>query len=343
MDRPRRPGKAAGPIIVHLPPGTAQAAVGALAQDDDLPCRPGTGSAIGFVSESKEAPPPPLPWRAAGCGRGTGGATCRTAGGTAWSGAEHGGARLIRRHLYGLARGALRLAMARVPRRHRFAVSLLVARAATPFARRAGMFTGRRRWPLNSALTVSLHVVLGELLRGGIGFDARVFLAGLENLDAAAADGRGVLLIGPHTVLTRMAVRHLHERGYPGPSRPRVGDTTKGSPHGYSNSTQSAKRTEGSPQSKQRVYLCELSFPLCVLCVGAVPLPCTETGKIGCIRSGREPHEHRIRSARSTRGASSSSTPQTFGPRRLGRQRGPIVVIYRLELLRPARRARSGR
>lgn len=123
--------------------------------------------------------------------------------------------RLIRRHLYGLGRGALRLAMARVPRRHRFSVSLLLARAATPFARRAGMFTGRRRWPLNSALTVSLDVVLSELLRSGIGFDARVFLAGLERLDEAAADGRGVLLIGPHTLLTRMAVRRLHERGYP--------------------------------------------------------------------------------------------------------------------------------
>lgn len=128
---------------------------------------------------------------------------------------EHGGARLTRRHLYGLARGALRLAMTGVPRRHRFAASLLLARAATPFVRRAGMFTILRSWPLNSGLAVSLHVVLGQLLHSGIGFDARVLLAGLERLDEAAADGRGVLLIGPHTVLTRMAVRRLHERGYP--------------------------------------------------------------------------------------------------------------------------------
>jgi hypothetical protein len=122
---------------------------------------------------------------------------------------------LIRQHLNGLARGALRLAMAGVPRRRRFAAALLLARALTPFVRRARMFTGLRRWPLNSGMAVSLHVVLGELLRNGIGFDARVSLAGLKTLDEAAAAGRGVLLIGPHTLLTRMAVRRLHERGYP--------------------------------------------------------------------------------------------------------------------------------
>ncbi len=141
--------------------------------------------------------------------------TQKRRGDTAWAKPKHGGAGLIRRHLYGLARGALRLAMARVPRPHRFAASLLLARAATPFSRRAGMFTGRRRWPLNSALTVSLQVVLDELLRSGIGVDPPIVLAGLERLDEAAADGAGVLLIGPHTLPTRMAVRRLHERGYP--------------------------------------------------------------------------------------------------------------------------------
>lgn len=105
--------------------------------------------------------------------------------------------------------------MAGVPRRRRFAAALLLARVLTPFVRRAGMFTGLRRWPLNSGLAVSLHVVLGELIRSGVGFDARVVLRGLERLDEAAADGRGVLLIGPHTLLTRMAIRRLHEAGYP--------------------------------------------------------------------------------------------------------------------------------
>jgi hypothetical protein len=37
---------------------------------------------------------------------------------------------------------------------------------------------------------------------------------GLEHLDAAVSAGRGVLLTGPHTFLSIVAIRHLHNLGY---------------------------------------------------------------------------------------------------------------------------------
>jgi lauroyl/myristoyl acyltransferase len=54
-----------------------------------------------------------------------------------------------------------------------------------------------------------------ELLdRCGLAYDLRVQFPGLAELDEAVAAGSGVLLAGPHTRLSQIAVRHLRWAGY---------------------------------------------------------------------------------------------------------------------------------
>jgi lauroyl/myristoyl acyltransferase len=54
-----------------------------------------------------------------------------------------------------------------------------------------------------------------ELLdRCGLAYDLRVQFPGLAELDEAVAAGSGVLLAGPHTRLSQIAVRHLRKAGY---------------------------------------------------------------------------------------------------------------------------------
>jgi hypothetical protein len=125
------------------------------------------------------------------------------------------GVGLTRRAVGGAARAAFRVVMGGVPHRHRFRASLLLAGAIAPVAWRAGLFTRLLRWRVNSARELALHAVLSALISERIEFEAPVALAGLDRLDEAVAGGRGVLLIAPHTMLARMAVRRLHERGYP--------------------------------------------------------------------------------------------------------------------------------
>jgi hypothetical protein len=50
--------------------------------------------------------------------------------------------------------------------------------------------------------------------RCGLAYDLRVHFPGLADLDEAVAAGRGVLLAGPHTRLSQIAVRHLRKAGY---------------------------------------------------------------------------------------------------------------------------------
>ncbi|HEX8670435.1 MAG TPA: hypothetical protein VF710_01025 [Longimicrobium sp.] len=50
--------------------------------------------------------------------------------------------------------------------------------------------------------------------RCGLAYDLRIHVPGLAELDEAVAAGRGVLLAGPHTRLSQIAVRHLRRAGY---------------------------------------------------------------------------------------------------------------------------------
>jgi lauroyl/myristoyl acyltransferase len=114
-----------------------------------------------------------------------------------------------------IGRITLGLALRAVPRRRRFGAAVHAARAAVPLLRRLAVYRAWRSLPLESAHEVVLSRVLNALDRTGVGFDPRVRIEGEAHLHAVASQGRGVLLIGPHTRLSTLLVRHLHDVALP--------------------------------------------------------------------------------------------------------------------------------
>jgi hypothetical protein len=114
-----------------------------------------------------------------------------------------------------IGRAALGLAMRAVPRRHRFAAAVGAAAMAAPVVRRFGVYRAWRVFRVESAHEIVLARVLNALDRIGVEFDPTLRVDGHEHLVAAAGRGRGVLLIGPHTMLTTLLVRHIHDLELP--------------------------------------------------------------------------------------------------------------------------------
>jgi lauroyl/myristoyl acyltransferase len=98
-----------------------------------------------------------------------------------------------------------------VPRRRRFVAAVHAAAAAAPFLRRFSVYGAWRRFRVESAHEIVLARMLNALDRIGVEFEPELRVEGEEHLLAAAARGRGVLLIGPHTMLTTLLVRHIHD------------------------------------------------------------------------------------------------------------------------------------
>lgn len=118
---------------------------------------------------------------------------------------------------YGLwaAGGLLRLLMRGIPRRRRFAAARWAASLAAPLLFNRVVPTGiRKQSALDSDRDYVLSLILALLKRSRVELTPPVALAGLQHLSAAVAAGRGVLLAGPHTLLTMLAVRQIHALGY---------------------------------------------------------------------------------------------------------------------------------
>lgn len=114
-------------------------------------------------------------------------------------------------------RGALRLfcgTLAAVPARHRFPVALGGARVAARLLPLRTVDTLLGRSPCESRRDAVVGHVFYRLRRMGIACTPRLRVDGIRHLDEAVASGRGVLLAGPHTRLSLLAVRHLYESGY---------------------------------------------------------------------------------------------------------------------------------
>jgi lauroyl/myristoyl acyltransferase len=112
-----------------------------------------------------------------------------------------------------LGRAALGLAMRAVPRRHRFAVAVHAAGAVAPLLRRLAVYQAWGVLRVESAHEIVLSRVLNAFDRILVEFDPEPRIEGEELLHAAARRGRGVLVIGPHTMLTTLLLRHFHDRG----------------------------------------------------------------------------------------------------------------------------------
>jgi lauroyl/myristoyl acyltransferase len=105
------------------------------------------------------------------------------------------------------------IAMRLVPRRYRFDVALLMARAAVPLLRWTNAYREQEMKGFDSPHEIALHFILNALTRNGTRFDPTIVLTGYEKFLQAHAKGRGVLVIGPHAALTLLMVRLFYDRG----------------------------------------------------------------------------------------------------------------------------------
>jgi hypothetical protein len=105
--------------------------------------------------------------------------------------------------------------MRAVPARYRFPVARGVARVFTPLLfNRALRGWVRKPTVLESDQDYVLSELVVLLKHSRTKLEVPLAIDGLEHLDAAVSAGRGVLLTGPHTTLSIVAIRHLHNLGY---------------------------------------------------------------------------------------------------------------------------------
>jgi lauroyl/myristoyl acyltransferase len=113
-------------------------------------------------------------------------------------------------HLAGLC---FALAMRLIPRRRRFGVAILIARAATPFIRRTEAFRDQRKGNVDGAREIAAHFILNTLTKNGTVFDPVLIINGYEEIERACAVGKGVLVLSPHTALSLLMTRVFHDAG----------------------------------------------------------------------------------------------------------------------------------
>jgi len=101
-----------------------------------------------------------------------------------------------------------------VPVRRRFAAAVSVSRWLTPLLRNLPPFRERRQWLIDSDVETTLSFALTMINRAGLRYIPRLSLRRFEIFSSAVEAGRGVLLVGPHSMLSLLTVQYLGELGY---------------------------------------------------------------------------------------------------------------------------------
>jgi hypothetical protein len=100
-----------------------------------------------------------------------------------------------------------------VPRRYRFALALRVARWLEPVIARTHAWRARRLLLTDGVRETSLDLLLAALTRHGVCFDPQLVMEG-GGADCLPPPGTGLLLLGPHTMLSTLFIRLLDARGH---------------------------------------------------------------------------------------------------------------------------------
>lgn len=122
---------------------------------------------------------------------------------------------LIKAPVRRIAKWLLHLGVRAVPVGRRFSVVLGMTRIVPLELWPSGPGVSARATQLSSDVDIGLHLALMSLNAAGVAVPARLHMEGVDALRSAVDEGRGVLLVAPHTPLARFAVRRLHDSGFP--------------------------------------------------------------------------------------------------------------------------------
>jgi hypothetical protein len=108
---------------------------------------------------------------------------------------------------------AFAVAMRLVPRRRRFRAAQLLARAAEPLIRRTEACRLQQRAKIDGAAEIALYFVTDALTVHGTEYDPVLTIDGYDEFVRLCGEGRGMLVVQPHAVLTKLQFRVFHDRG----------------------------------------------------------------------------------------------------------------------------------
>ena len=116
-------------------------------------------------------------------------------------------------HLLHIAATAVAWMVRLLPRRWRFRAAQLLAHAAEPFLRGTEAVRAQRRAKIDGPAEIALYLVTNALTVNGTLFDPIVTIDGYDDFVCICREGRGVLLVQPHAVLTHLPFRIFHDDG----------------------------------------------------------------------------------------------------------------------------------
>lgn len=99
-----------------------------------------------------------------------------------------------------------------LPKSLRFRAAVVVARLLEPLLARTRGWQRRAALRTDTLRETTLEIVLLMFSRYGTTYDPILHIEGLEHLEATR--GCPTLLVGPHTMLSYLFVRHLHDHGF---------------------------------------------------------------------------------------------------------------------------------
>jgi hypothetical protein len=98
-----------------------------------------------------------------------------------------------------------------IPRRLRFRLMVAASRSLGRFFVRTSAAAVDRERALDPPSETMLWRLMDVLTRYGVPFDPRIRMQGTP-IERQPGDGRGVLVVGPHTMLSLLLLRYLHDQ-----------------------------------------------------------------------------------------------------------------------------------